>query len=765
METADSTCQEEASLEFDFNFDDDNLMENPHIHKPLNDQPGETTENISSQEYVELGSSSGSNQPLINRKNSKPNLAPSTMTSSGLSDTPQPEHAPNLAQPATSFNPSLDYAELQSPGGYSQPKPNVGNQNSNYSQHAYNTSEDPSPAVVSTPSLQQLGQSSLNSTLMGEPQPHPPTMEKAELRSLGGSNWSCLNSEGSSQNLKQSALSSLECFNTSLATSPNVGGLLAFDGAVQSFQAHEVIYPNQLMNARPENVPQIEHMPLPQSMRPLNECSTNNQIAKNITSNNFSSISQQQSLCPTLFPQNPMGFGVTNQRPLLINQQQATLLPHNQNTPYRPFSPLGPQANEFMTANVYDSQCINFMQPQSYAFLRPQQSSNQLQQLNQAPQTTSVFDPQCHYSMLPGLSMPFRPRSFLHHQFDQVPVPPNVYDPQGYNSMLPELSILARPPQLANYHQQPNQLWTTQNSLLPGSSMPSRLQQFCGRQQLNQSTHLMPNVFNPQLGASMLPEPIMLSGRSQLLDHYEQSNQVSMTPCVCNPLQHNSIASGPAALPRATRLYDHQHLFEQFQDSQFCSSMRPQQSSLHQRLNQVTETAIGIDPQHHNILLPDSSTPFSLQTIQTHGFLNQTGRQSIPYLSSGTNAQQTQILNLQTEREIGGGKNRVAISDLSETSLRGFKEKGLVEGHRRAAKRHLLGESSLSSKRSMIETIWGERSLQDEERTSQSEGNEVENSILSNPSYTRPTKNAVYDPTFEGIGLPVDPHLRLFASC
>jgi hypothetical protein len=39
-------------------------------------------------------------------------------------------------------------------------------------------------------------------------------------------------------------------------------GLLAYDGAAQSFQAHEVIYPNQLMNARPENVPQIEHLPL-----------------------------------------------------------------------------------------------------------------------------------------------------------------------------------------------------------------------------------------------------------------------------------------------------------------------------------------------------------------------------------------------------------------------------------------------------------------------------------------------------------------------
>jgi len=102
----------------------------------------------------------------------------------------------------------------------------------------------------------------------------------------------------------------------------------------------------------------------PQSMRPPNECSTNYQIAKNITSNNFSSISQQPSLCPTLFPLNlcstsmfallgfacfsklftmieQIGFGVINQRQLPINQQQATLLPHYQNTPYRPFTPLG----------------------------------------------------------------------------------------------------------------------------------------------------------------------------------------------------------------------------------------------------------------------------------------------------------------------------------------------------------------------------------------------------------------------------------------
>ncbi|MBA0868865.1 hypothetical protein Goshw_019782 [Gossypium schwendimanii] len=29
---------------------------------------------------------------------------------------------------------------------------------------------------------------------------------------------------------------------------------------------------------------------------------------------------------------------------------------------------------------------------------------------------------------------------------------------------------------------------------------------------------------------------------------------------------------------------------------------------------------------------------------------------------------------------------------------------------------------------------------------------------------SRPIKNSLYDPLFEGIGLPVDPHLRMFAT-
>ncbi|MBA0567777.1 hypothetical protein Golob_005317 [Gossypium lobatum] len=40
-------------------------------------------------------------------------------------------------------------------------------------------------------------------------------------------------------------------------------------------------------------------------------------------------------------------------------------------------------------------------------------------------------------------------------------------------------------------------------------------------------------------------------------------------------------------------------------------------------------------------------------------------------------------------------------------------------------------------------------------------------SNLSGPrclTASRPIKNSLYDPLFEGIGLPVDPHLRMFAT-
>ncbi|XP_042982051.1 uncharacterized protein LOC122311528 isoform X3 [Carya illinoinensis] len=744
IQMEDSAGQVGVSLEFDFDFDDENLMENPNTQMPSNHDPheaqNETAENISTQENVELGSSSGSNdhQPLIHQTDLKQNLTPSTLTNSDLSNPPVLENVPDLAHPATTFNPTLietpqnclpitEYKESESPDGHCQPQLDLGDPNWNYQQQAYNTSENQVPQVFSTPNLPQLGPSSLNATSMGALQPYPPTMM----------------------------------------------GLNGNDGAIQSLLAEyeaNMIYPNQpMMNAGLENVPPNEHMPLPYNVGPLNEFTPNNQtILQSITSN----TRQQPSLCPTLLPQNTIGVGVINQRQLPINQHRANLLPHNQlNAACRLLTPLGSQPNEFMTTNVFDQQCLNFLLPQAYALLRPQQSSNHLQQLNQVSQVPNLLDPQFQFSVLPGLSMPpsYSPRSFLYHQ--AVSVPPNVYDPQGFNSMLsPELSISARTPQLTNYQQQ-NQVWMTPNSLLPGSSMVSRLQELYGRQQLNQITQLTPNL-HPQLGSSILLE--MLSGPPQLLDHY----QVSVPPYACNPQQHNSIGARPSVLPRPQRLYDHKHPLEQVQDSQFYGSMlpqapnlsRPQHSSRHQQLNQVPETAnMRVDPQHDNILSPQSSRPSSSQTKQTCGLLNQAARQSVSCISPGTNSRQTQILNSKAQQQEIGGGTKMAVPDLCETSPISFKEREQLEGNKRtAAKQHVVGEPSQSPKRSKKErSLPPPSSQEDQDRTSLSEGNhevekegnEVQN---SNPSTARRVKNTVYDPTYVGFGLPVDPHLRLF---
>ncbi|KAK9983399.1 hypothetical protein SO802_032924 [Lithocarpus litseifolius] len=636
---------------------------------------------------------------------------------------PQNETAANLCG---------DNVELGSPAGLTRPQLPKENPNLNLSQHAYNTYENPGPSVVNAPSLPQSAPSSFNATLVGEPQPYPPSM---------------------------------------------VGLVAPDNGALHSFQAeHEtnLIYSNQQMNIQPEIVTPFEHMPMPQSMGPFIQSSKNNQMVQNISNNNFSSLSQQPSVGPTLFPQNTIEVDVMNQRQLAINQHQASLLPSIQNAPYRQLTQLGHQSNEFMNANVYDPQYFNHMQPQAYTLLRPQPLTNQLQ-LNQVQQMQNVFDPQYQYSMLPSMSV--RPRSYVYPQVNQVTVPSNMYDPQVYNPMLTQdLSISVRPSLLGNHQQQLNQVWTTQNSILPGSSMPSRLQQSYGRQQPNQLSTLMPNMYTSHVSSSMLQEPIMFSGSPYPLDHYEQANQVSMSPFASNLQQRNSTTAGSSIQPWAhsQRLYNYDHQHEQVQNSKFCSSMLPQpsmlsrsqQSSEYQQLNKFPEMANRVDPSHDKILHPQSSMTSSLQTIKTQGLQNQTARQSLSYLSPGT--QQTQSLNSQSQREIGS-LSKEPVPLLRETlSVGSYREKGLMEGLRSAAKRNAYGESLLTSKRSRTETVSRERSLsasnpQEEEKTSRPEGTEVENPNDQSPK-AKKLNNSLYDPNFEGIGVPVDPHLRLFGS-
>nr|POE45307.1 hypothetical protein CFP56_49224 [Quercus suber] len=600
MET-ESAGQAGACMDFDLVFD----FNEEHMVHSLNSQmtsihpQNETAVNLCG-EYLELGSSSRSNQPmLLSQTNLNQNFTVSTITSCALSNPPS-DLAQKLAQP--------DNVELGSPAGLTQPQVPNENPNLNLSQHAYNTYENPGPSVVNAPSLPQSVPSSFNATLVGEPQPYPPSM---------------------------------------------VGLVAPDNGALHSFQAeHEtnLIYSNQQMNIQPEIVTPYEHMPMHQS-------------------------------------------------------------------------------NEFMNANVYDPQYFNHMQPQAYTLLRPQQLTNQLQ-LNQVQQMQNVFDPQYQYSMLP--SMPVRPRSYVYPQVNQVTVPSNMYDPQVYNPMLTQdLSISVRPSLLGNHQQQLNQVWTTQNSILPGSSMPSRLQQSYGRQQPNQLATLMPNMYTSHVSSSMLQEPIMFSGSPYPLDHYEQANQVSMSPFASNLQQRNSITAGSSIQPWAhsQRLYDYDHQHEQVQNSKFCSSMLPQpsmlsrsqQSSEYQQLNKFPEMASRVDPLHDKILHPQSSM---------------------------------------TSRKLGACPKSQFL----------FYEKHYqwAAPGRSAAKRNAYGESLLTSKRSRTETVSQERNLsasnpQEEEKTSRPEETEVENPNDQSPK-AKKLNNSLYDPNFEGLGVPVDPHLRLFGS-
>nr|XP_048331585.1 uncharacterized protein LOC112492077 [Ziziphus jujuba var. spinosa] len=169
--------------------------------------------------------------------------------------------------------------------------------------------------------------------------------------------------------------------------------------------------------------------------------------------------------------------------------------------------------------------------------------SQQPQQLNQVPQVPNMYDPKSKHSMPPGFSMPpIRPQSIPYqYQVNQAPVAANVFDSLSSNSLLPELSSNAwTTPQLSYaYNQQLNEIQPPNDAMLPGSSMPSRIQPLNNDAQLNQ-TQMVPNMVAPRLSNPLLPEqPLMKSGG------VEQFNQVPLsTPDVYNNL-NNFTMNGP----------------------------------------------------------------------------------------------------------------------------------------------------------------------------------------------------------------------------
>ncbi|MBA0810130.1 hypothetical protein Gohar_002148 [Gossypium harknessii] len=189
--------------------------------------------------------------------------------------------------------------------------------------------------------------------------------------------------------------------------------------------------------------------------------------------------------------------------------------------------------------------------------------------------------------------------------------------------------------------------------------------------------------------------------------------------------------------------------------------------------------------------LPESSILQRLQ--QQQGLLNQPARPTPTYPISGTGtgtSLSSIVMNSVPQNETGNTLTPHQV----RTPLSNYRERGTSERRQSAPARtrYGLGESSSIFKRfrsgfklilsgfdeSFSSTLpmpqrepstlpmqmaasdaerenWNLLSTHNEAGTSSNTGN------LSSP---RPIKNALYDPLFKGIGLPVDPHLRMFAT-
>ncbi|XP_008233990.1 PREDICTED: uncharacterized protein LOC103332979 [Prunus mume] len=144
------------------------------------------------------------------------------------------------------------------------------------------------------------------------------------------------------------------------------------------------------------------------------------------------------------------------------------------------------------------------------------------------------------------------------------------------------------------------------------------------------------------------------------------------------------------------------------------------------------------DPQNHSSGLSRAPMPFRFAPFQLDDILNQS---TIP--SDSSSQRSVQFRNSQTEQGTPEQQDYVV---------------------KRHGKQLLLGESSSLAKRSKRNSA---ASSSTEVNRSTFESQEKEMDMLSNlfsPSNAREMKNSLYDPAFEAIGLPIDPHLRMFQA-
>ncbi|XVF64720.1 hypothetical protein PTKIN_Ptkin09bG0190000 [Pterospermum kingtungense] len=276
--------------------------------------------------------------------------------------------------------------------------------------------------------------------------------------------------------------------------------------------------------------------------------------------------------------------------------------------------------------------------------------------------------------------------------------------------------------QVNNFSSTNNSEQLCHNFMLPRSSLPSRPWKLNSPQQLQNQVHYMPNASDSLLQHSMLTKPSLAFQLMPQHVSYEQ-NQVPMAPRTYNPQTCSTMLTEPSM--------------------SFRSSIPP----LYHEIN----------PFNVSDLPYRSSVLSRLQTDQQQGLVNQTARPIATYPTSGTSLSSL-ILNSSLHEETGGTSAPHQI----ETSLSNHEEE---EQRGQLRSRFEVGESS-SFKRFKREYTVPQASIAAEQvhTTSSTLQNEATSSNGATLYYPRPIRNSVYDPLYEGIGLPIDPHLRMFLS-
>ncbi|KAK8600859.1 hypothetical protein V6N13_059397 [Hibiscus sabdariffa] len=344
-------------------------------------------------------------------------------------------------------------------------------------------------------------------------------------------------------------------------------------------------------------------------------------------------------------------------------------------------------------------------------------------------------------------------------------------DPQRYNFVRPRPLAPLRPQPLNNPLQRLNQAPNMPNA--SASLLQQSMPRYFSHQ--HDQVALAATTYNPQAySTTRLPEPSIPS-RTPIRPHHPL-NQLGVSD-----LQYrNSLQSRAPMLSSGE--YTLEDLVEQRQYNRFdpfnpatnrfgtrSSSSVLQEALMHSgsyRLpaHQPASSQFPIMPglrnsDHHYPQLTESSF---LPRLQPQGFLNQTARSvaTYPNPTSETSLSST-ILNSLLQKETAD----ISAPSQMETSLSGHRERG-SSGRRGSHSRRRLesGEPSSSSpyKRFRRDSSLAQASTaQQENMNLPSMHNEAGTASNTGP---RPIPNLVYDPKYEGIGLPIDPHLRLFAT-